>query len=127
MGQASAGPHGWGALPPSVVEVPAVIVEGSEDGTSWEEIAFRYAPGAPGRQPRHTAPHQPRLDWQVWFAALGAYQHNDWFVYLLYKILQGSEPVLALLDLEASPPLFTAAGEPRFRRQQLPVRRPGRH
>ncbi len=35
------------------------------------------------------APHQPRLDWQMWFAALGSYQHNPWFLNLVYRILQG--------------------------------------
>mmetsp|Transcript_158351 Transcript_158351/g.507874 ORF Transcript_158351/g.507874 Transcript_158351/m.507874 type:complete len:235 (-) Transcript_158351:56-760(-) len=39
----------------------------------------------------------------MWFAALGSYQHNDWFIHLLYKVLEGSEPVLSLLDVEESP------------------------
>ena len=34
-----------------------------------------------------TAPHQPRLDWQMWFAALGSYQHNPWFLNLVYRLL----------------------------------------
>ena len=34
-----------------------------------------------------SAPHQPRLDWQMWFAALGNYQHNPWFLNLVYRLL----------------------------------------
>ena len=33
------------------------------------------------------APHQPRLDWQMWFAALGEYKNNPWFVNLLWRLL----------------------------------------
>ena len=35
------------------------------------------------------APHQPRLDWQMWFAALGSYQNNPWLVHLVYRLLIG--------------------------------------
>jgi hypothetical protein len=41
------------------------------------------------------APHQPRLDWQAWFAALGTYQHNPWLVNLVYHILNGTPEVTA--------------------------------
>jgi len=34
-----------------------------------------------------TAPHQPRLDWQMWFAALASYQNNPWFLNLVYRLL----------------------------------------
>ena len=37
------------------------------------------------------APHQPRLDWQMWFAALGSYEHNPWLVHLVYKLLIGQK------------------------------------
>lgn len=36
-----------------------------------------------------SAPHQPRLDWQMWFAALGHYSSNPWLVNLVHKLLQG--------------------------------------
>ena len=38
-----------------------------------------------------TAPHQPRLDWQMWFAALGSYQYNPWLVHLVYRLLIGQK------------------------------------
>ena len=37
------------------------------------------------------APHQPRLDWQMWFAALGRYESNPWLVNLVYKLLIGDK------------------------------------
>src|SRR5580704_11623912 len=50
---------------------PEIIVEGSDDGVQWREYGFKYKPGDVMRRPRWNAPHQPRLDWQMWFAALG--------------------------------------------------------
>ncbi|MDW8349979.1 MAG: lipase maturation factor family protein [Verrucomicrobiae bacterium] len=47
-----------------------VILEVSSDGTTWHELECKYKPGNPYRMPAFVAPHQPRLDWQMWFAAL---------------------------------------------------------
>ena len=38
-----------------------------------------------------SAPHQPRLDWQMWFAALGSFHYNPWFGNLLYRLLTGQK------------------------------------
>ncbi|KAL3908307.1 MAG: hypothetical protein SGPRY_009850, partial [Prymnesium sp.] len=99
------------------------VREGECDRGEWVEIPLRYAPAQEWRPPRRTAPHQPRLDWQMWFAALGSYKQNPWLLHLMYKILQGnpnasqtstflphqsrpsyaSTPALQLLDLDAYP------------------------
>jgi predicted DCC family thiol-disulfide oxidoreductase YuxK len=76
---------------------PEIIVEGSDDGQEWKEYQFRYQPGDLTRSPPIVAPHQPRLDWQMWFAALGSYQNNPWFISFIQRLLQGSPEVLALL------------------------------
>eukprot|EP00501_MAST-03F_sp_TOSAG23-6_P001641 GSMAST32.ASY1.ANO1.1708.1 assembled CDS len=55
------------------VERPEIILEWSDDGNTWEEIHFRYKPGDPTQSPPWVAPYQPRLDWQMWFAALSNY------------------------------------------------------
>ena len=91
---------GWGGQKPSIVAVPAIAVEAEISNNKWIEVPFRYAPFVEGRAPRRTAPHHPRLDWQMWFAALGSYQHNPWFVHLLYKLLLGGDQndALNLLD-----------------------------
>jgi len=79
-------------------ERPEVEVQGSDDGSTWLPYVFKYKPGPLDRPPPWVAPHQPRLDWQMWFAALGTYQGHSWFVHLVYKILVGEPSVLALLD-----------------------------
>jgi hypothetical protein len=76
---------------------PEIIVEGSNDGDRWIEYEFKYKPGDLKRRPPWVAPHQPRLDWQMWFAALGRYQDNPWFGALCARLLEGSPSVLALL------------------------------
>ncbi|KAM7441466.1 Lipase maturation factor2 [Porites harrisoni] len=77
---------------------PEVIIEGSNniDGP-WMEYHFHYKPGNVSKPPPVVAPHQPRLDWQIWFAALGSYEYNPWFVHLVYRLLQGQQDVLDLL------------------------------
>jgi len=49
---------------------PELVVEGSHDGKTWRPYDFRYKPGPVDRLPVAVAPHQPRLDWQMWFEAL---------------------------------------------------------
>jgi lipase maturation factor 1 len=74
-----------------------IIVEGSDDGKEWRPYEFKWKPGDPARRPAFVAPHQPRLDWQMWFAALGTVRQNPWFLNFLARVLEGSPPVLELL------------------------------
>lgn len=80
-----------------------IIVEGSNDGVTWHEYEFKYKPGELKRRPKFVAPLQPRLDWQMWFAALGHYQQNPWFINFCLRLLQGSPDVLALLERNPFP------------------------
>ena len=77
---------------------PEIIIEGSNDGVAWLPYEFKYKPGDVKRRPGFVAPHQPRLDWQMWFAALGDYRHNPWLVNFCQRLLEGSGPVLRLLE-----------------------------
>lgn len=77
---------------------PEIIIEGSRDGKTWEEYDFKWKPGNVSRRPEFVAPHQPRLDWQMWFAALGSYQQNPWLAYFMMRLLQGSPDVERLLE-----------------------------
>jgi lipase maturation factor 1 len=79
---------------------PEIIVEGSMDGDTWRAYSFPYKPGDLGRAPRWVEPHQPRLDWQMWFAALGNYRENPWFVNFAVKLLEGSPEVRGLLEAD---------------------------
>ncbi len=74
-----------------------IVLEGSADGQTWLPYEFKYKPGDVNRAPAWVAPHQPRLDWQMWFAALSNYQTNPWFVSLTLRLLEGSPDVQALL------------------------------
>jgi hypothetical protein len=82
---------------------PEIAIEGSADGQVWREYVFRYKPGPLTRSPPWNIPHQPRLDWQMWFAALGDARANPWFQNLMLRLLEGSPPVLALLDSNPFP------------------------
>jgi len=101
---------------------PEIVIEGSNDGEHWVAYEFKYKPGDTHRAPPWVEPYQPRLDWQMWFAALHVrtgdarallpelrtnqallfymdnYGVDAWFVNFLERLLQGSPQVLALLD-----------------------------
>ncbi|MEE2986836.1 MAG: lipase maturation factor family protein [Nitrospinota bacterium] len=77
---------------------PEIILEGSDDFKTWKEYAFKWKPGDLNRAPGFVAPHQPRLDWQMWFAVLSSYERNPWFLRFMVRVLQGSEAVISLLD-----------------------------
>jgi lipase maturation factor 1 len=86
-----------------------IVVEGSEDGKTWEPYEFKWKPGDPTRRPGFAEPHQPRLDWQMWFAALETCDENPWFTNFLYRLLQNSPPVSDLLKTNPfpdKPPLY---------------------
>ncbi|KAG7213802.1 hypothetical protein KM043_003019 [Ampulex compressa] len=81
-----------------------VIIEGSNsiDGP-WKEYEFFYKPGNVNNSLPFVAPHQPRLDWQMWFAALGTYNQNPWLMSLSYRLLTGEPEVLALMNNVENP------------------------
>jgi predicted DCC family thiol-disulfide oxidoreductase YuxK len=72
-----------------------ISVEVSADGREWREWPFLWKPGDPRRAPPLTALHMPRLDWQMWFAALGA--PSPWMNNFVFRLLQGSPPVEGLM------------------------------
>jgi lipase maturation factor 1 len=79
------------------------IIEGSRDGKEWLPYEFRWKPGDPHRPPRQVAPHQPRLDWQMWFAALQPGSMEPWLRNLVLRLLQGSAQVIKLLERNPFP------------------------
>lgn len=82
---------------------PEIVVEGSADGQTWREYDFRYKPGALSRPPPWNIPHQPRLDWQMWFAALGGRRDEPWFSSFLHRLVENSPEVLSLLAFNPFP------------------------
>ena len=75
---------------------PEIVIQGSNDAVNWMPYEFKYKPGDPGRAPPVVEPHQPRLDWQMWFAALGSYHDNRWLLTLVTRLLQGEPDVEGL-------------------------------
>jgi predicted DCC family thiol-disulfide oxidoreductase YuxK len=91
---------------------PEIVIEGSADGNAWREYVFRYKPGPLSRPAMWNIPHQPRLDWQMWFAALGGVRDSPWIASLMWRLLEGSPSVLALLDSNPfahAPPKYVRA------------------
>lgn len=105
---------------------PEIVIEASGDGREWHTYEFRWKPGDLARAPRCNTPHQPRLDWQMWFEALrleevynatgtiDPRQMSPWFQSFLQRLASGEPQVLALL---ASNPL--PDGPPKFIRITL--------
>ena len=87
---------------------PELVFEGSDDQVNWKEYSFRYKPGNLHRGLPLVAPYQPRLDWQMWFAALGPYRNNPWTGGLAYRLLLNELSVTRLLDRQQmlSPPKY---------------------
>ncbi len=73
---------------------PEIILEGSNDGITWQEYGLHYKPGELDRAPGWAAPYQPRVDWQLWFAALGA--PSPWLPVLWQGMLQGKSEMLSV-------------------------------
>lgn len=91
---------------------PEIIIEGSNDGQNWQAYEFKYKPGDLGRAPFFNIPHQPRLDWQLWFAALDIYPRHPWFARFVERLLEGQPNVLAQMAYNPfpdKPPVFIRA------------------
>jgi hypothetical protein len=102
----------YGLFAVMTTERQEIVVEGSNDGDIWLAYEFPYKPGDLRRAPPLVAPHQPRLDWQMWFAALSNYRQNRWFVGFMLRVLQGEPAVLRLLSYNPfpkAPPKFIRA------------------
>jgi len=84
---------------------PEIILEGSDDGRTWEAYEFNWKPGDVMRAPGWVQPHQPRVDWQLWFAAMGSYRQprNRFVTDLMRRVLEGSPDVLKLFSVNPFP------------------------
>jgi hypothetical protein len=95
-----------------------VVLEGSDDGVSWREYNFRCKPGDPMRRPCWIAPLQPRLDWQIWFAAMSRIDRQPWLLHLVAHLLDGDaqlQPLMAPGPFDRAPPRFIRAQLYRYR------------
>ncbi len=75
-----------------VIEGTMADAPGEDD---WVEYGFKGKPGDVRRVPGWFAPYHLRLDWLMWFLALG--QYGTWFRVLLVRLLEADAPTLRLL------------------------------
>jgi len=95
--------NGYGLFRVMTKDRCEIVLEGSAEGVEWLPYEFKWKPGDVKRAPGWCAPHQPRLDWQMWFAALERPQENPWLGGLIVRLLQGSQDVNRLLAYNPFP------------------------
>ena len=78
-------------------------VEGANDGEEWQAYQFRYTPGDLDVAPRFIVPHQPRLDWMVWFVPTQQLPQMVWFGEFLTRLHEGSPSVTGLMGYNPFP------------------------
>jgi hypothetical protein len=100
--------NGYGLFRVMTTERPEIVLEVSADGQNWQEYEFRWKVGHPMRRPQFVEPHMPRLDWQMWFAALDPPSAQYWLERLIQRILAGEPSVVRLLGPSplTEPPRF---------------------
>jgi predicted DCC family thiol-disulfide oxidoreductase YuxK len=110
--------NGYGLFRVMTKDRCEIMIEGSANGIDWALYEFKWKPGDVKRAPGWCAPHQPRLDWQMWFAALESPEQNPWLVGLIVKLLEGSRDVTGLLarnPFPDKPPQYIRAMFYRYR------------
>jgi hypothetical protein len=85
-----------------------ISLEVSTDGVRWEPVRFRHKPDDVEAALPFVPLHMPRVDWMMWFAALGAPEDARWLSLLERGLL---EDRAAVRELFADVPL---AGQVRF-------------
>ena len=109
---------GYGLFRVMTTERPEIVIEGSADGDTWIEYGFPWKAGEPARAPGFVQPHMPRLDWQMWFAALDPQRQAHWLFALVDRLLENDPAVLGLLDsnpFPGEPPAFIRLALYRYR------------
>lgn len=78
-----------------------LILEGTRDelgpAARWQAYEFPFKPGDPRRPHPIVSPLQPRLDWQLWFAAMSSAEDEPWLLHLVWKLLHADPAVRPLL------------------------------
>jgi hypothetical protein len=92
----------YGAFGSITRERYEIAIEGSSDeevgaNTVWREYQFKGKPGDPASRPSQIAPYHLRLDWLMWFAAMGSAQDEPWFSALMLRLLEGDKGAIGLL------------------------------
>jgi len=94
-----------------------VVFEGTDAGEPgahalWKAYPYRALPVALDRRPPQIAPYQPRLDWQMWFAAMSTPYQYPWTLHLVWKLLNNDPGALSLFGgnpFPGKPPRYVRA------------------
>ena len=113
----------YGAFGAVGKERDEIIFEGTEDtmitgDTKWKEYEFKAKPGDPNRRPPFVAPYQPRIDWQIWFAAMASPADYPWTLHFVWRLLHNDKATLSLLannPFPDEPPHYIRARLYRYR------------
>jgi hypothetical protein len=100
-----------------------VVFQGTEaeipdERAVWRDYPYRALPVALNQRPRQIAPYQPRLDWQMWFAAMGVPGQYPWTLHLVWKLLHNDPGALSLFQdnpFPQKPPRYIRAALYRYR------------
>jgi hypothetical protein len=113
--------NAYGAFGTVTKERYEIVLEGTlaadPDERDWLEYEFKGKPGDVRRMPRQFAPYHLRLDWLMWFLALGS-PGERWFLPLLVRLLEADRATLRLLRSDpfgGAPPRFVRAKTYRYR------------
>ena len=90
--------HVYHVFPIMQTERHELQVEGSYDQVNWKAYTFKYKPNDEAMRPQFIVPHQPRLDWMIWFVPPKYSDQMNWFKLFLRRLNEGSPEVLALLE-----------------------------
>lgn len=115
----------YGLFAHMTTDRPEIIVEGRGSDGEWKAYGFKYKPDKLDEAPRRVAPHQPRLDWQMWFLTFRP-RPPAWFFNFCYRLLQGKPEVLDLLEenpFPDEPPIEVRALRYDYRMTDLRTRR----
>ena len=89
----------YGAFADMTERRPEILIEASEDGVEWRPYVLPYKTLALDRSHGYAATHMPRLDWQLWFAALRRNcKRTRWYGDLLRGLLDASPEIHGLFE-----------------------------
>jgi hypothetical protein len=121
--------NGYGVFPPNTAPPMRLVpvFEGSDDSITWKSYSYRYLPAFAESRPPVIAPHHPRIDYMLYYAAAGihdasvltslvgdgnpyaAYTRSSWLDRMQQRLLEGDPLVLRTLNhnpFPTTPPNF---------------------
>jgi hypothetical protein len=100
-----------------------IVFEGTDsavpgEAAAWRPYLYRGLPVDLDSRPPQVAPYQLRLDWQMWFAAMGSPSQYPWTLHLVWKLLHndpGATGLFAANPFPDRPPRYVRAVLYRYR------------